>query len=234
MNSNGPALQTENRYDRAVRIARQMRADGIGARTAKGNIVGKYVALYNNVGAVLKNAVNPMTQQEVYRHNAVITIAPTKQKIQDVLIWYVKRGLIKRIRREPTDDDRSLFNYRWVSDSRPVPDHAIYKVRRKRKSLEQKVKEHKQAKEVRVKRPYVRRKAFASNLGTQPVQQPTVAVKSNGMLSPAEYIYQHDIGFLEGNIISCLTVWKDKGVNWLLDAQQYMNKLIELESNKTK
>lgn len=51
-----------------------------------------------------------------------------------------------------------------------------------------------------------------------------------------DYIISHDLNFLEGNIIKYVTRYRHKnGVQDLLKAQQYLNKLIEsfsLEKHK--
>ena len=46
-----------------------------------------------------------------------------------------------------------------------------------------------------------------------------------------DYAHSQNLDFFEGNIVKYVTRWKDKnGVEDLLKAQQYLNKLIELET----
>ena len=48
-----------------------------------------------------------------------------------------------------------------------------------------------------------------------------------------DYITSNNIGFMEGNAIKYLSRWKQKGgVNDLLKAQHYIQKLIEIEAKK--
>ena len=48
-----------------------------------------------------------------------------------------------------------------------------------------------------------------------------------------DYAYSHNLDFFEGNIVKYVTRWKHKnGVEDLLKAKQYLDKLIELENNK--
>jgi len=46
-----------------------------------------------------------------------------------------------------------------------------------------------------------------------------------------DYAHSHKLDFFEGNIVKYVTRWKDKnGIEDLYKAQQYLNKLIELEN----
>ena len=46
-----------------------------------------------------------------------------------------------------------------------------------------------------------------------------------------DYAHSHKLDFFEGNIVKYVTRWKDKnGIEDLLKAQQYLTKLIELET----
>ena len=46
-----------------------------------------------------------------------------------------------------------------------------------------------------------------------------------------DYAHSHNLDFFEGNIVKYVTRWKDKnGIEDLLKAQQYLTKLIELET----
>ena len=48
-----------------------------------------------------------------------------------------------------------------------------------------------------------------------------------------EYAYSHKLDFFEGNIVKYVTRWKDKnGIQDLLKAKQYLDKLIENETKK--
>lgn len=50
-----------------------------------------------------------------------------------------------------------------------------------------------------------------------------------------DYITQNDIGYLEGNVIKYVSRWKDKGgVQDLLKAKHYLEKLIEIHSEAQK
>ena len=52
----------------------------------------------------------------------------------------------------------------------------------------------------------------------------------NKAIQPWDYITSNNIGYLEGNIIKYVSRWKDKGgVNDLLKAKHYIEKLIELQ-----
>jgi hypothetical protein len=54
-------------------------------------------------------------------------------------------------------------------------------------------------------------------------------------IQPWDYIVANQIGFLEGNAIKYLTRWKDKGgIEDLLKARHYIDKLIETETNASK
>ncbi len=215
----------EDQYRKAVRVARELKEQGIGARTAHGNLIGKYVALYNNVGAVMKNAAKPITAHELLHHPAITQVCPTKQKIQDVMIWYVDRGYVTKRRRQSTPEDRSFFVYEWKGD-RMNPDHSVLKVRRSRKVR----------KMVKPKRSYTPRQAFAPRETVMPVARIPQASKplpqANGSISAADYIHQHNLEYLEGMVVVCLTNWREKGMPMLLDAQAYLNKLVELEIEK--
>lgn len=49
-----------------------------------------------------------------------------------------------------------------------------------------------------------------------------------------DFILANDIGFMEGNIIKYVARWKDKGgLDDLLKAQHYLEKLIEVNSAKS-
>jgi len=48
-----------------------------------------------------------------------------------------------------------------------------------------------------------------------------------------DYAYSHQLDFFEGNIVKYVTRWKDKnGIQDLLKAKQYLDKLIENETKK--
>ena len=50
-----------------------------------------------------------------------------------------------------------------------------------------------------------------------------------------DYIVSHDLGFLEGNIIKYITRYKYKnGIEDLLKAKQYLDKLIDTKTSKEK
>ncbi len=50
-------------------------------------------------------------------------------------------------------------------------------------------------------------------------------------IQPWDYIVGNDIGYLEGNVIKYVSRWKEKGgVQDLLKARHYLDKLIELKS----
>ena len=52
-------------------------------------------------------------------------------------------------------------------------------------------------------------------------------------VQPWDFIIANGIGFLEGNAIKYLARWKDKrGINGLLKAKDYIEKLIEVEQSK--
>lgn len=52
-------------------------------------------------------------------------------------------------------------------------------------------------------------------------------------IQPWDYIARNGIGYLEGCAIKYLTRWRDKGgVQDLLKARHYIDKLIELEAEK--
>ena len=49
-----------------------------------------------------------------------------------------------------------------------------------------------------------------------------------------DYAYSHKLDFFEGNIVKYVTRWKDKnGIEDLKKAKTYLDKLIELEENKS-
>jgi hypothetical protein len=48
-------------------------------------------------------------------------------------------------------------------------------------------------------------------------------------IQPWDFILANNMGYLEGNIVKYLSRWKDKGgINDLLKAQHYLEKLIEV------
>jgi hypothetical protein len=52
-------------------------------------------------------------------------------------------------------------------------------------------------------------------------------------IEPWDFIVANDIGFLDGNAIKYLCRWKNKnGIEDLLKARHYIDKLIEVESAK--
>jgi len=54
-------------------------------------------------------------------------------------------------------------------------------------------------------------------------------------IQPWTYIIENNIPYMEGNIIKYITRWRDKGgVNDLLKAKHYLEKLIEMEQNAEK
>ena len=54
-----------------------------------------------------------------------------------------------------------------------------------------------------------------------------------GAIQTWDYIIAHDLGFLEGNIIKYVTRFRKKnGVQDLLKAQHYLQKLIEVENER--
>ena len=49
-------------------------------------------------------------------------------------------------------------------------------------------------------------------------------------IQPWDYITSNNLGYLEGNIVKYVSRWKDKnGVEDLLKAKHYLEKLIELQ-----
>lgn len=55
----------------------------------------------------------------------------------------------------------------------------------------------------------------------------------NKTIQPWDFIAANDIGYFEGNVIKYLSRWKDKGgVQDLLKAQHYLQKLIELQDKE--
>jgi hypothetical protein len=58
---------------------------------------------------------------------------------------------------------------------------------------------------------------------------------SCGATQPWDYITQHDLRFLEGNVIKYITRWREPsggGINDLRKAQHYIQKLLEIETTK--
>jgi hypothetical protein len=54
-----------------------------------------------------------------------------------------------------------------------------------------------------------------------------------GAIQTWDYIIAHDLGFLEGNVIKYVTRFRKKnGVQDLLKAQHYLQKLIEVENDR--
>ena len=52
-------------------------------------------------------------------------------------------------------------------------------------------------------------------------------------IQPWDYIAANGLGFFEGNVVKYVTRWRDKaGVDDLRKARHYLDKLIELETNK--
>jgi len=50
-------------------------------------------------------------------------------------------------------------------------------------------------------------------------------------IQPWDYIAANELGYFEGNIVKYVSRWKDKGgVQDLLKAQHYLDKLIELQT----
>jgi len=50
-------------------------------------------------------------------------------------------------------------------------------------------------------------------------------------IEPWDFIAANNLGFFEGNIVKYLSRWRDKnGVEDLLKARHYLDKLIEIES----
>lgn len=57
----------------------------------------------------------------------------------------------------------------------------------------------------------------------------------NQQIQPWDFIISNNLGFLEGNVIKYVTRWKLKdGMNDLLKARHYLDKLIEVETAKAK
>ena len=53
-------------------------------------------------------------------------------------------------------------------------------------------------------------------------------------IETTKYILSHDLGFCEGNIIKYVTRWRHKnGMEDLLKAKQYLDKLIEHETKNS-
>lgn len=56
--------------------------------------------------------------------------------------------------------------------------------------------------------------------------------KSKG-IQPWDYIIANQIGYMEGNVIKYVSRWRDKGgLDDLLKARHYLDKLIEVEGKK--
>ena len=54
-------------------------------------------------------------------------------------------------------------------------------------------------------------------------------------IEPWDFIISNEISFLDGTAIKYLTRWKDKGgIEDLLKARHYIDKLIEVETQKTR
>jgi len=54
-------------------------------------------------------------------------------------------------------------------------------------------------------------------------------------IEPWDFIAANNLGFFEGNIIKYLSRWRDKnGIEDLLKARHYLDKLIEIESKCSK
>lgn len=52
-------------------------------------------------------------------------------------------------------------------------------------------------------------------------------------IQPWDYIAANQLGYFEGNVVKYVTRWKDKGgINDLMKAKHYIEKLIELETGK--
>ena len=51
------------------------------------------------------------------------------------------------------------------------------------------------------------------------------------VIQPWDYIAANELGYFEGNIVKYVSRWRDKGgVQDLLKAQHYLDKLIELQT----
>ena len=56
----------------------------------------------------------------------------------------------------------------------------------------------------------------------------------NKAIQPWDYIVSNNIGYLEGNVIKYVSRWKDKGgIDDLRKARHYLDKLIEVNNEKT-
>ena len=54
-------------------------------------------------------------------------------------------------------------------------------------------------------------------------------------IQPWDFIVANELGYLEGNIVKYVSRWKDKGgVQDLLKAQHYLQKLIEVTNDRSK
>lgn len=52
-------------------------------------------------------------------------------------------------------------------------------------------------------------------------------------IQPWDYIIANQIGYMEGNVIKYVSRWRDKGgLDDLLKARHYLDKLIEVEGDK--
>lgn len=53
-------------------------------------------------------------------------------------------------------------------------------------------------------------------------------------IQPWDYIINNGLGYLEGNIVKYVSRWRDKGgVEDLMKARHYLDKLIEVEGKKS-
>jgi len=52
-------------------------------------------------------------------------------------------------------------------------------------------------------------------------------------IQPWDFIAANNLGYFEGNIVKYISRWRDKnGLNDLLKARHYLDKLIEIENGK--
>ena len=59
--------------------------------------------------------------------------------------------------------------------------------------------------------------------------------RAGGATQPWDYITEHDMRFLEGNVVKYITRWREPsggGIEDLRKAKHYIQKLIDLESEK--
>ena len=64
-------------------------------------------------------------------------------------------------------------------------------------------------------------------------QQVGGAHYANKSMQPWDFIVANNLGYLEGNIVKYVSRWKDKnGIEDLKKAQHYLQKLIEVSSEK--